>query len=87
MTDQSLAIEFVDFCMARLPDDARTWGRLYDEMCNVARCGLFHGLGYIDLSQRGISLSLRNVHILRSAAQAVDEHFFEAGDTPAQHLT
>ncbi|MBN1484560.1 MAG: hypothetical protein JXA37_07545 [Chloroflexia bacterium] len=83
MTDQRLALEFVDFCMARLPDDARNWGRLYDEMCHVASRNLFRGLGYLDLSQRGVSLSLGNVHALRDAAQALDERFFETGASSA----
>lgn len=77
MTDQPIIIEFVDFCMARLPDDARTWGRLYDEMCHVARRSLFRDLDYLGLSQQGISLSLGNLHVLRRLARMVDEHFFE----------
>jgi hypothetical protein len=49
------ALEFVRFCYRRR---RVMWPELYDEMCNVAARGAFHGLGYSELSERGISFCL-----------------------------
>lgn len=49
------ALEFVRFCYRRR---RVLWPDLYDEMCNVAARGAFHGLGYSELSERGISFCL-----------------------------
>ena len=50
-----LALEFVRFCYRRrhVP-----WPALYDEMSVVASHGLFRGMGYLDLAERGVSLCL-----------------------------
>jgi hypothetical protein len=52
---QDEALEFVRFCYRRR---RLMWPQLYDEMCNVAARGAFHGLGYSELSERGISFCL-----------------------------
>jgi hypothetical protein len=49
------ALEFVRFCYRRR---RVMWPELYDEMCNVAARGAFQGLGYSELSERGISFCL-----------------------------
>lgn len=50
-----LAIEFITFCFARRPVD---WPLLYDEMCFVAGNRLFRGLGYDELKEAGLDLTL-----------------------------
>ena len=50
-----LALEFVRFCYRRRPVG---WPLMYDEMSAVASHGLFRGLSYADLAERGISLCL-----------------------------
>jgi hypothetical protein len=49
------AVEFVRFCHARRRVG---WPELYDEMWAVASRGLYRGLGFEELSERGISFSL-----------------------------
>jgi hypothetical protein len=53
-----LALEFVRFCYRRrrVP-----WPELYDEMSSVAGHGLFRGLGYCELAERGISFCLADL--------------------------
>ncbi|HUP82574.1 MAG TPA: hypothetical protein VM284_00090 [Candidatus Limnocylindria bacterium] len=50
-----LALEFVRFCYRRRHV---AWPALYDEMSVVAGHGLFRGMGYADLAERGVSLCL-----------------------------
>ena len=47
--------EFIDFCIKR---SSTEWPALYDEMCWVAGHHLFKGLGYAELRELGLSLSL-----------------------------
>ncbi len=50
-----LAIDFVSFCFARRAVD---WPLLYDEMCYVASNRLYRGLGYEELRDAGLDLTL-----------------------------
>jgi hypothetical protein len=49
------ALEFVRFCYRRRRVG---WPALYDEMCAVASRGAYHGLGFADLAERGITFCL-----------------------------
>jgi len=53
-----LARDFILFCVHR---QGREWPALYDEMCWVAGRRLFRGLGYNELKNRGLSLSLTKI--------------------------
>ena len=63
-----LALEFVRFCYRRRPVG---WPLIYDEMCAVAGHGLFRGLGYSELAERGISFCLSEMPRLCQMAQRV----------------
>jgi hypothetical protein len=52
---QDEALEFVRFCYRRRRVG---WPALYDEMCAVASRGAFHGFGFADLAERGITFCL-----------------------------
>jgi hypothetical protein len=50
-----VASDFVRFCHRR----RRTgWPELYDEMCAVARRGLYHGWGFVELAEHGVAFGL-----------------------------
>jgi hypothetical protein len=50
-----VASDFVRFCHRR----RRTgWPELYDEMCAVARRGLYHGWGFAELAEHGVAFGL-----------------------------
>jgi hypothetical protein len=53
----SIAYEFARYIASRMPRGT-PWTSVYDEMCRVARCKEFHGMGYAELSDAGISLSI-----------------------------
>ena len=50
--------DFIIFCAQRRSSE---WPVIYDEMTRVAGQRLFHGLGYEELKQMGLSFSLCNV--------------------------
>ena len=50
-----VAIDFISFCFSRR---AREWPYLYDEMCYVASNRLYRGLGYQELREAGLDLTL-----------------------------
>lgn len=50
-----LAVDFITFCFARRSVE---WPLLYDEMCFVAGNRLFKGLGYGELKEAGLDLTL-----------------------------
>ncbi|TMC44673.1 MAG: hypothetical protein E6J23_06995 [Chloroflexi bacterium] len=50
-----VAIDFISFCLSRRAVD---WPFLYDEMCYVASNKLYRGLGYEELREVGLDLSL-----------------------------
>jgi len=53
-----VACEFIIFCIQR---NGKEWPALYDEMCWVAGRRLFRGLGYAELRELGLFLSLTNI--------------------------
>ncbi len=57
-TFNSEACEFIRFCIQRRGEE---WPALYDEMCWVAGRRLFKGLGYAELRELGLSLSLTSI--------------------------
>ena len=63
-----LALEFVRFCYRRR---RVAWPLIYDEMCHVAGHGLFRGMGYSELAERGISFCLGDMPRLAQLAQRV----------------
>jgi hypothetical protein len=64
--DESL--EFIRFCYHRR---RVAWPMLYDEMCAVAARGAFHGLGYPELADRGVTFCLSDMPRLVALAQRV----------------
>jgi hypothetical protein len=50
--------DFILFCVQR---QGKAWPALYDEMCWVAGCRLYMGLGYDDLRKLGLSFSLTSI--------------------------
>ena len=63
--DDVIAEEFVSFCLERR---GHKWPELYDEMCRVASHRLFRGMGYRELHDHGVSLSLANMERLATLA-------------------
>ena len=57
-TFNPVAGEFISFCIRR---SSREWLALYDEMCWVAGHRLFKGMGYAELRELGLSLSLTGI--------------------------
>lgn len=50
-----VAIDFISFCFSRRQVE---WPLLYDEMCYVASNKLYRGLGYEELREVGLDLTL-----------------------------
>jgi hypothetical protein len=50
-----VAFDFISFCFARR---AVEWPLLYDEMCYVASNRIYRGLGYVELREVGLDLTL-----------------------------
>ncbi|HEV8534672.1 MAG TPA: hypothetical protein VGR87_02980 [Candidatus Limnocylindria bacterium] len=50
-----VAIDFISFCFSRRSVE---WPVLYDEMCYVASNKLYRGLGYAELREVGLDLTL-----------------------------
>ena len=50
-----VAIDFIAFCFKRR---SVPWPQLYDEMCFVAGNRLYRGLGYEELREAGLDLTL-----------------------------
>ncbi len=53
-----LVRDFILFCIRRCGSQ---WPALYDEMCLVAACRLFNGMGYGELNQLGLSFALDDI--------------------------
>lgn len=75
MMADDVALSFIQFCLERLPTEDRTWPRLYDEMCAVARRQLFRQLDYLGLANHGVSLGLNDLNALRRMAARLDSRF------------
>ena len=52
-----IAFEFARYIASRAPRGT-PWTSVYDEMCRVARSRAFRGMGYSELLDAGISLSI-----------------------------
>src|SRR2546421_11383037 len=50
-----VAIDFISFCFSRRSVE---WPLLYDEMCYVASNKIYRGLGYVELREIGLDLTL-----------------------------
>jgi hypothetical protein len=63
--------EFILFCVKRR---GNAWPALYDEMARVAQQRLFQGMGYNDLRELGLSLSIdkldRTLQLVRQATDS-----------------
>ena len=66
LADQSL--EFVRFCYRRR---RVSWPLLYDEMCAVAARGAYHGFGFAELAERGVTFCLDDMPTLTALVQRV----------------
>jgi hypothetical protein len=55
-----IAVEFAHYIASRAPRGT-PWTAVYDEMCRVARLRAFRGMGYSELSDAGVSLSITRV--------------------------
>ena len=64
------SLEFVRFCYRRRHVG---WPLLYDEMCAVAARGAFHGLGFAELAERGITFCLSDMPKLKELVDRVIE--------------
>ena len=64
----SVAGEFISLCQQRC---GKEWPDFYDEMCWVAGRRLFRDMGYAELSEAGLSLSLCDVEETASLVAAV----------------
>jgi hypothetical protein len=64
--DESL--EYVRFCYRRRHVG---WPMLYDEMCAVAARGAYHGMGFAELADRGITFCLSDMPKLKDMIDRV----------------
>lgn len=72
------AAEFVRFCYSRRRVG---WPELYHEMCAVAARGAFRGMGYSELAECGIGLSLPDLPRLAVlAGRLVEEDALRASE-------
>jgi hypothetical protein len=53
----AIATEFARYIASRAPRGT-PWTSVYDEMCRVAQSRAFRGMGYSELSDAGVSLSI-----------------------------
>jgi hypothetical protein len=71
-----IASEFARYIAARAPRGT-PWTSVYDEMCRVARSRAFRGMGYTELLDAGISLSITSLDRL---CQLVDSAWDQQSD-------
>jgi len=60
--------DFVLFCIQRRDTE---WPALYDEMCRVAARRVYQNLGYVELSELGLSLGLNDMEATISIVDTV----------------
>ena len=73
-------LDFVRFCYRRRRVG---WPTLYDEMCAVAARGAYHGMGFADLAERGISFCLSDMPRLK---ELLDQVQAEEASSPEPSL-
>jgi hypothetical protein len=73
---QNVASEFARYIAARI-SRSTPWTLVYDEMCRVVRSRAFRGMGYAELSDAGVSLSITGLdqtcQLLDEAWEQIDE--------------
>ena len=74
---------FILFCIRRRGTE---WPALYDEMCWVARRGLYDGLFYDELRRAGLSLSLNDLDQTSTVVDIVI-HQLHDGNTDDEAIT
>jgi hypothetical protein len=72
-------LDFVRFCYRRR---RVSWPALYDEMAAVAARGVFHGLGFAELAERGVCFSLPDLPRLAALTEQV---MLEERSSPEPH--
>ena len=72
-------LEFVRFCHRRRRVG---WPELYDEMCHVARRGLYHGWGFAELAEHGIAFGLAEMPRLARLVEDVSRTDAERRSRP-----
>jgi hypothetical protein len=71
-----IAVEFAQYIASRSPRGT-PWTSVYDEMCRVAQMRSFRGMGYTELSDAGVSLSITGVDTI---CQLVDRAWEQQSD-------
>jgi hypothetical protein len=67
-----IAFQFARYIADRAPRGT-PWTSIYDEMCRVVRSRTFRGMGYSELSDAGVSLSITGMdHICQLVSKAWD---------------
>jgi hypothetical protein len=72
-----VAIEFIAFCYDR---NHREWPRLYDDMCHVASTRSFRGLGYEELKDAGVDMTIGGMTKLSRIAREVTRRVPRRGE-------
>jgi len=68
-----IASEFAHYIATRAPRGT-PWTSVYDEMCRVARSRAFRGMGYSELLDAGVSLSITGLdHICQLVDKAWEQ--------------
>ena len=75
-----VAIDFIVFCFERR---AAAWPFLYDEMCYVAGNRLYRGLGYEELREAGLDLTLTGLPQTSRLASEVTRRMRQGAFAPA----
>ena len=75
-----VAIDFITFCFERR---GAGWPSLYDEMCYVAGNRLYRGLGYEDLKDAGLDLTLGGIPRTSRLAVEVTRRMRQGALAPA----
>ena len=73
---ESIPVEFAFFVTSRMPRTT-PWAHVYDEMCRIVQSRAFRGMGYAELAEAGVSLSILGVDRL---GQLLDQAWERAGD-------
>jgi len=68
-----VATDFAHYIATRAPRGT-PWTAVYDEMCRVARSRAFRGMGYAELLDAGISLSITGLDKICDLVDKAWEH-------------
>jgi hypothetical protein len=78
---ENIPYEFARYIASQVSRDT-PWTHVYDEMCRVARSRSFRGMGYAELSDAGVSLSIMG---LDRICQLLDEAWDRAATAHRTH--